>query len=477
MGISMVEKSCLQTADGVPLNVAKDDFFDWNGIPDLDVLPTGPCPSPVQGQTEQPDTESDLDIKKWPVLDQLALRGFAGAFVELATRDSEGDPAAVLVTLLCRFGIEVGMDAHMMIGDTRHHARIFAAIVGATARGRKGCSAKPVDRLFRFDPLGPIIHRDFLLHIPARTTPGPLSSGEGLIFAVRDPYSPNDPSDDQLGDRGVEDKRLFVLDEEFGAALRCARRQGNTIAVIIRSAWDHGNLEPLTKRDRIKATGAHIGIVTHITFEELDRLLSKADAVSGFGNRFLWICSRRQRLVPHPEPMPDDELKTLREELHKILSFAGFIDRVHLTVWAKEYWKQIYSELSADHPGFVGAIVNRAEAQVMRLALIYALLDCKTSIEVDHLQAALAMWRYAEASAKYIFGGRTSSPIAQKILDATKSGPKSLTDFHQLFGNHVHKTVIEAAINELIASGSVTTEVVKTSGRPKTVVHWMKKAN
>src|SRR5438309_1857285 len=52
-----------------------------------------------------------------------------------------------------------------------------------------------------------------------------------------------------------------------------------------------------------------------------------------------------------------------------------------------------------------GAMTSRAEAQVMRLAMIYALLDCSEAIRVEHLEAALAVWQYAEASVNHVFGG------------------------------------------------------------------------
>ena len=47
---------------------------------------------------------------------------------------------------------------------------------------------------------------------------------------------------------------------------------------------------------------------------------------------------------------------------------------------------------------------SRAVVQVLRLALCFALLDCSPGlIEVDHLLAAVGVWRYAESSARYVF--------------------------------------------------------------------------
>jgi hypothetical protein len=40
----------------------------------------------------------------------------------------------------------------------------------------------------------------------------------------------------------------------------------------------------------------------------------------------------------------------------------------------------------------------------MRLSALYALLDKSAVVKADHLKAALALWEYCEASARFIFG-------------------------------------------------------------------------
>jgi hypothetical protein len=358
-----------------------------------------------------------------------------------------------------------------MIGDKRHPARLFAVIVGSSSKARKGTSADPVRRLFEFGLLR-VEEGEGLFYNPARTSPGPLSSGEGLIFAVRDRGRDEDP--------GEDDKRLFIQDEEFAAALKSMMRKGNVLSTIIRTAFDHGNLEPLTKHDRIKATGAHLGIVTHTTLAELSRLLSHSDVFGGFANRFLWVCSRRQKEVPLPLPMPDDELEVLQRRLLKIITTVQEFGAIEMSEAATQRWCEIYPQLSAERSGLGGAATNRAEAYTRRLALTYALLDGKNVIELEHLEAALALWQYAEDSAKYIFGGIMLNPVAQKILDALESAPSrsmSLTEIHKLMSRHARKEEIETAINELVASGKVEVATEKTRGRPRKVIYLTKKAN
>lgn len=60
----------------------------------------------------------------------------------------------------------------------------------------------------------------------------------------------------------------------------------------------------------------------------------------------------------------------------------------------------------------------------MRLACIYALLDESREVKAVHLQAGLAVWKYREASACYIFGDALGDPLADVFLFADKHGQR-----------------------------------------------------
>ncbi len=87
---------------------------------------------------------------------------------------------------------------------------------------------------------------------------------------------------------------------------------------------------------------------------------------------------------------------------------------------ARTLWHKVYAELSGGHAGLFGAVTSRAEAQVMRLACLYGLLDCKDVVERVHLESAVALWHYCEESARYIFGNATGDRIADELLLALK---------------------------------------------------------
>ncbi|WP_319522183.1 DUF3987 domain-containing protein [uncultured Desulfosarcina sp.] len=418
-------------------------------------------------------TEEECGLVGWPTLKEEALYGYAGRFVKAATENSEADPAAVLLTLLTRFGVECGPDRYLMVGDSKHHPRIFSVIVGASSKARKGTSGKPVQRLFSFDSEEFDLYSDRSdCWYPSRSSPGPLSSGEGIVHAVRDPREEWNAKKriQELVDPGIDDKRLFIQDEEFASALSCMKREGNTLSTILRCAWDNGTIDILTKSAKTKTTNAHIGINSHITSRELHKKLNETEAFNGFANRFLFCCARRSKIVPFPRKIDEKEFTLLRNQIAEILSEVHEFDEIILSTETMSLWEEVYPALTKDHAGLVGAVVNRAEAQVLRLAMLYALLDRTNVIEPVHLRAALAVWDYCHASARFIFGNRESNPYSRRIMAAVKAGPKSMTDLHSLFNRQLSKADLDEAVQELIAQGTVELVKEKTNGRPKTTI-------
>lgn len=81
----------------------------------------------------------------------------------------------------------------------------------------------------------------------------------------------------------------------------------------------------------------------------------------------------------------------------------------------------------------VGTVINRGEAQVLRLSIIYALLDGHATIELTHLNSAIAFWENCEVSARFIFSGRESNSFKEVIIDSLLEGPKSKTEIFRIF--------------------------------------------
>jgi hypothetical protein len=235
-----------------------------------------------------------------------------------------------------------------------------------------------------------------------------LSSGEGLI-------SQGDPLDENDGE-AASDKRRLVLEQEFAQVLKVLSREGNTLSPIVRQAWDGDALQTMVRNNPLRASAAHIGIVGHITKDELLRYLTATELANGFFNRFLLLGVDRSKLLPFGSAIGGEQLAEIREAVRLALRFAGAHRPLAFDHAARERWIDLYSQLSAGQPGLVGAATARAEAHVVRLALIYALLDCSERICLEHLEAGLAVWRYSVDSARWIFGDSLGDPTGGRDL-------------------------------------------------------------
>jgi hypothetical protein len=377
-----------------------------------------------------------------------AYHGLAGAIVQKLSANTEADPIAILAQLLIGAGSLIGRCAHYQVEATRHHPNEFLLLVGETARARKGSSLDHVLALLeRADP-----------EFPKRISTG-LSSGEGLVWSLRDPQGP---------DRGANDKRLLVTEPEFASVLKAAGRDISTLSPTLRNAWDGRPLQLLTRTAPARSTGAHVSIIGHITATELRRHTTTNELANGFLNRFVVLAVRRVRLLPEggdPDPLKDTGLPAF---------FAATIDHARqagllkLDQHARRLWREVYARLSEPAEGLAGQLTARAEAHTIRLALLYALLDGQRAIGQTHLQAALALSDYAQRSASWALGHATGDPLAEQIHAALQrsAGGLTRTQLCDLLERNQPATRIEQALAALATTGRAHRHKLATAGRP-----------
>lgn len=387
-----------------------------------------------------------------------AFTGLAGEIARAIEPHSESDPLAILAQLLVCFGSAIGRGAHYAVEATEHHANEFAVLVGPTAKARKGSSWDHVQRIFaEVDP-------DWT----GRRIVSGLSSGEGLIWSVRDPDTAAHGRSQNDNGEGGQDKRLLVLEAEFASVLKMVARDGNTLSPVVRCAWDGKPLQALTKNSPARATGAHIAIVGHITADELVRLLNATEAANGFLNRFLLLGVRRSKLLPEGGSIDQVHWKPLLTRLRAALHSARHAGRLSFDQDARRRWWELYPTLTEPQHGLAGAVCARAEAHVVRLALIYALLDQADEIGLAHIEAALALWDYAAASARWVFGDTLGDPLADEIYRALLDEPDGLTrsQLRDLFSRNRRSKDIAQALERLAATGRIHAERQQQRGRP-----------
>lgn len=286
------------------------------------------------------------------------------------------------------------------------------------------------------------------------------------MYAVRDPGMI-----DGEPDEGVTDKRLYLVQPEFGIMLKVMGREGNSLSGTIRDAWDGNDLAPLTKNCRVRATNPHIIIVGHVTQEEIVKELKAIEQCNGFGNRFVWLAVRRSKLLPFPPPRDEARMDILAARLREAGCFAQNVRSVTWSEEGKKAWIEVYPSLSEGEPGSVGALLGRAEAQVGRLAALYALLDLSAVIDAPHLQAALSLWEYSRQSVQWIFGnGVVNEAMENKLLrKLVHQGKLTDSEIHTVFGRNQSTDVLNALKRSLKAQKLAHDVTEQTEGRPRQV--------
>lgn len=407
----------------------------------------------------------EAESAPWPEPMSRAVRiGLGGELLDLIEEQTEADPAAILADLLVRVGNAVGRGPHFSVSGDRHACNLFAAIVGATAQGRKGTSAAFPRRLLELaDP-------DW----SAGCVLGGLSSGEGVIWRVRDaqPTGRTEKDGTEIIDPGVADKRLLCIETELARTLKATARRDSTLGPILRQAWEGGRLASMTKSP-YSATDAHVSLLAHVTGAEFRSLVRDDDVRGGTINRFLFIASRRQRSLPFGGEVDDLALAGLAARLQRLLERARTrTGPMPFAPFAMEVWPALYEKLQRDEqaPGMAGELLGRAVAQVRRLAMVFAILDDSAEIDVQHLDAAAEVWRYHVETLRLVFGDGTGNRVADRILGELRGHPDDGVDrtaMHGLFDRHVAAADIDQALVLLHKLGLAEGRSRPTKGRPK----------
>jgi len=409
-------------------------------------------------QQQKTDVANEVDNhRNAPLPSDDCLYGLIGDIAQAGSTNTEANPFAIGANALAYLSAAVGRACYVPVGNVWHHARINTAQVGRSALGRKGDAASlmhRIDKALRLhhgEVIAPQVHR------------GGLSTREGLVLLIHDGFT-----EGKRETLPIDDKRLWVLESEFANVLAQARRDGNTLSTALRDAWDGVSIRPATKTSRVYATDPHIALSVAITPGELRAKLSAGEMSNGFANRFMFLWAERTRLVPFPLATPQPKVDELAARIADVIRFAlgyksGVNDtiRVDLSLEAVALWGTLYgSELNARNSGErVNALLDRRAPSLLRIAMLLALTDKTSTIEVRHINAALAWIRYWSDSVRFIFASDADeaasaelSDLAEKIVTFLGQSPRaSRTQIVvDCCRRHQTRETINAALDELL---------------------------
>lgn len=356
--------------------------------------------------------------------------GLAGRVLREIDPHSEADEVAILINFLTYFSNNMGQNPFFMIQGDKVFAKLFSVVAGKSADGRKGSALGPINFLFRK------INEEWIVNCKKTG----LSSGEGLISELQ-------------SRKDKEDNRLLLVEEEFASVLKVIERTGNTLSAQLRKAWDgQGELNTLTKQ-ALHVPNSHVCILGQITVEELNLLYKAGDIYNGLFNRFIWLYVKRSKFLPEGGSLHKQNLTTLIAEISEALEFSKNVKEIKRDDEAKKYWECLYYDLGQRENSRFGAIQTRAENQVLRLSMIYALLDKSTRIKKKHILAAEALWEYSVQSLPHIFfssSTNVSTKAKNKLIQKLHEKERlSRTEIVRLYGGNKSQKEIDSILQQL----------------------------
>jgi hypothetical protein len=399
-----------------------------------------------------------------------ALYGSLGEFARRSAEHIETDVMTLYAQLLTVFGTLIGRRVKCMGGDSEHHCNLFTLIVGDTAVGKGGAwnrarrFAEAVDPKFKS-----LWHSD-------------IQSAQALIRLVAD--EARQPCLGRRGKKGpgedydivvpaVTDKRCLIASQEMQAIFTVKGRSGNTVAPVLKQAWDGETLENNTKGLSLRATHPHVSVLGHITKPEFGAAImgKNHDRSNGFYNRFIILIAKKERSLPFGAPVLNNS--DLEERLRASLLRLGSVDPLPSQVPCLEFeedarklWEPFYMAVTNpnDQPFFRGLHdFWRVPPITKRLALLYAALDGTPCITAEQFQAAKAFYllsldglrsylmEYAGPSCQQ---SETSRAVG-KLRDSMRQRPGEYnkSELWQMIGNRPTKDIVAEAIQELVSSG------------------------
>ena len=397
-----------------------------------------------QAQKERSWTMQVRPPAGFPVPRPEMFHGPLGAAVESIQGYTEADPVGILGCLMAECSALIGRGPTLNVSGLNVSARLFIMLVGPTSEGRKGTAgdnARTIVTMSGIERPAGFLQRGF-------------ASGESVVESLAT----------------LDDRRAMFRQDEMAGLLVAMNREGSTLSAVIRDLWDGVTIAHTTVAGHKEVEDAHVSVLGHITPEELRERLRPVDYANGLANRFLTLAVHRRQMVAWTGSKSLDSIcEAVAQKLGAAINEGRMEQTYDLTDDAFECWCDIYANAPT-----CSMLSARREPQLLRLALIYAVLDGSDSIDVCHLQAALAFWDYVVDSVAWAMPdikgptepARTSD--IRRIIEGAGEDGATCSDIGKAFSGHLDAKVRDAALKHLEEHGHVVRRSVKTSGRSRT---------
>lgn len=357
-------------------------------------------------------------VKVRPELTEDGKYGFIGKLMDILSKGTEAIPEFIGAEFLSLLSVSIYRgNIYTSFAAGKTVPRLNCLLIAKTGEG-KGFSSSQLNVLKEKV-------NDIEKGLLSPEHLGGVSTTEGIVNEIRDDI------EDVHGEtiKGVDDKRLFIFEEEFVNVFKKVRKNDSTLSASIRTLFDGKKLEPLIKYNKIGCEKPHVIFLGHMTPAELSCETKSVDIANGFMNRFPIYRGMKQPDIPFQNNTKENELNELALSFVEILKWCNYKkQKLEYSDCYKSLWEKEYSRLRnlGAEDTLERSLMTRAAHYASMYAMLFAVTDMSVVITSEHLKAALAWVDYWHQSIRYIYNTEFDAIEADKQKDIAQEVYKSI---------------------------------------------------
>jgi hypothetical protein len=193
----------------------------------------------------------------------------------------------------------------------------------------------------------------------------------------------------------------------------------------------------LQKKSSIIIPNAHVSLLAATTLETYENIYDPKFIQIGFPNRVFMVTGTAEKQYAIPPTIPDNEEKTMRDHLVRVLSHVGAGMELNLTQEALEYYERWYLTMSDS------VHAKRLDTYAVRLMMLLAVNELKNQIDLDVVRKATALCDWQLEVRRLhdpIQADNSINRMEQKVRRYLGNGPMSDRDLKR--ATNYHKTSV-----------------------------------
>jgi hypothetical protein len=333
-------------------------------------------------------------------LPAIAWRGLFKDYRDMVALTTEASDAFHFAAFLQVFGCTIGRRLHVYHAG-RQFPNFYICLVGRSGLTRKDTTWSRAEEVLNS------------LHAYSEEELSPS------FKAVRGIRSYEGLLDELAGERKV---RLIQLGELLSLLAKAKQESLGNIIPALTELYDMKDVinPPVHQKDVTPAREPFLSIMAGTTQDWLQKALTERDIYGGFANRWLYFYGLPKDPMPNPPKVNPGKRSKLVQNLNQIRSWAEDVPNGEIAIsdeanaMFEDYYREYYRR--CQQAGLIPTLIVRIQDFIWKIALLYAIDTMSETISKEHLEAAIAVGNYLEASVAEVFAsfGESRGKQAEK---------------------------------------------------------------